>query len=166
MTDRKIVASINVQGSTSAENQVTQVLSLELTAKVSLPQQQQLVANLRLQLLWTHNGDKGKVTYEDREWLTYRQRISFFISPLHLIMKTPDPDLSHRYRLILPFPTYSADSDSHLAVPADLHLLVFVPGVQDVLSALEIKRLLVDPLHTEDPTQAHKVPVLAALLTD
>lgn len=50
-----------------------------------------------------------------------------------------------------------------LSVPADLDLLVVVPGVQDVLGALEGQTLLVDPLHTEHPPQTHEAPVLAAV---
>lgn len=55
---------------------------------------------------------------------------------------------------------------SHLSVPADLDLLAVVPGVQDVLGAVEGDALLLEPLHGEDPSQTQHVPVLAALLTD
>lgn len=54
----------------------------------------------------------------------------------------------------------------HLSVPADLDLLVVVPWVKDVLGALEWKTLLVDPLDTENPSQTHEAPILAAFLTD
>lgn len=39
---------------------------------------------------------------------------------------------------------------SHLSVPADLDLLRVVPGVEDVLGAVEGNALLLNPLHTED----------------
>lgn len=55
---------------------------------------------------------------------------------------------------------------SHLSVPADLDLLAVVPRVQDMLGAVEGNALLLDPLYTEDSSQTHDIPVLAALLTD
>lgn len=47
-------------------------------------------------------------------------------------------------------PVYAPSA--HLSVPADLDLLVVIPWVEDVLGAMEGKTLLVDPLHTENPS--------------
>ena len=41
---------------------------------------------------------------------------------------------------------------SHLSISADLDLLVVIPWVEDVLGAVKRKTLLVDPLHTENPS--------------
>lgn len=55
---------------------------------------------------------------------------------------------------------------SHLSVPADLDLLAVVPGVEDVLGAVEGNALLLNPLHTEDSSETQDFPVRPALRAD
>lgn len=50
-----------------------------------------------------------------------------------------------------------------LSVSADLHSLVVVPGVQQLLRELEGQTLLTDPFHTEHAAQTGRTPVQTAL---
>lgn len=57
-----------------------------------------------------------------------------------------------------------SSTQTHLSIPTDLHPLVFIPGVEDVLGEVEGKTLFMDPQHTENPSELHEV--LTVLLAD